>query len=406
MNETLHLLLIEDNDDDAALIQAYLSGIRGLQFEIEWATCAADGLYALEKAPEGQPDVILADLSLPDSNGLQTFTTLHEKAPKVPILILTGYDSDDHALESVKLGAQDYIVKNRINADGLIRAIRYAIERNRELIQISDYARLLEAQNRKMRFELKLAEEIQRALLPKDEPSLDRDSEGNRLPAGWKVIHRYLPCDGLAGDFYQVFPLRDDRLGVLICDVMGHGVSSALVAALIRGLVEEDGDLVDRPGELMTHLNRQLTEALWKRGIEIFASACYLVADPARGTITCANAGHPSPWELHPGDNDLRPFRFAGNDMALGIRVDNRYEEQVFQLRPGQRVLLYTDGICEVTDGNDNFFEDQMPDRLKDRIGEKLDVMLDGLINDARSFSSSDKFDDDVCLVAMQYLQA
>jgi len=130
------VLLIEDNPADARLIReilseakrSALSSIRGYTFDLEWAECLAAGLERL--AAEGV-DVVLLDLSLPDSQGLETFAKVHDRALHVPIILLTGLDDEELAVRTVQEGAQDYLVKGRVDSSLLARAIRYAIERKR-----------------------------------------------------------------------------------------------------------------------------------------------------------------------------------------------------------------------------------------------------------------------------------
>lgn len=122
------VLLIEDNPGDARLMREYLAADRGAGFQIDWADRLAKGLALLSQSPF---DAVILDLTLPDSKGLETFQRVHEGAPQVAILVLSGLDDEALAVEAVQLGAQDYIVKGQVGGARLVRAIRYAIERQR-----------------------------------------------------------------------------------------------------------------------------------------------------------------------------------------------------------------------------------------------------------------------------------
>ena len=122
----LDILLIEDNPGDARLVKEMLSDVEGPGFSVEWAETLLDGLERLSRV---QFDAALVDLSLPDSHGLDTFAALRTHAPDLPIVLLTGVDSDSMALKAVEQGAQDYLVKGRLNGDDLARALRYAVVR-------------------------------------------------------------------------------------------------------------------------------------------------------------------------------------------------------------------------------------------------------------------------------------
>ncbi|MCW5979978.1 MAG: response regulator [Bryobacteraceae bacterium] len=119
-------LLIEDNPGDAILIREMLLELPASPFTVQWADTLAKGLA---RARAGQIDIVLLDLGLPDSQGLDTFLRLHQAAPHAPIIVLSGREDDDLAVSAVRAGAEDYLVKGTVSADSLGRSIRYTIER-------------------------------------------------------------------------------------------------------------------------------------------------------------------------------------------------------------------------------------------------------------------------------------
>jgi two-component system, cell cycle sensor histidine kinase and response regulator CckA len=127
-DERLNVLLIEDSDGDARLIREMLADVRGTAYHLEVADRLAAGL---ERLARGGIDVLLLDLSLPDSQGLETFNRVHEQAPGAPIVVLTGFDDETLATRAVQTGAQDYLVKGHVEGHLLARSMRYAIERQR-----------------------------------------------------------------------------------------------------------------------------------------------------------------------------------------------------------------------------------------------------------------------------------
>jgi len=129
----IKVLLIEDNPGDVRLIWEILSEVRNSPFYLNVADTLLKGLLEIEKS---KPDVILLDLTLPDSNGIYTLNRVRDKVKDVPIVIITGFDDEITAVQSLKEGAQDYLVKGRTDADLLKRALLYAIERNRLLLEI------------------------------------------------------------------------------------------------------------------------------------------------------------------------------------------------------------------------------------------------------------------------------
>ncbi len=121
------LLHIEDNEDDQVILREHLSHT-DMEIQIESACSMATGLESLRRF---NPDLVLADLSLPDSSGLETFVRLHDEAPNVPIVLLTGRNDEEFAVRLLSLGAQDYLAKGEVNRSTLLRTLRYAVERKR-----------------------------------------------------------------------------------------------------------------------------------------------------------------------------------------------------------------------------------------------------------------------------------
>ncbi len=128
LNKMIRILLIEDNPGDARLIKEYLSDVKNTSFDFKSAERLHDGIEILENE---FIDIVLLDLKLPDSEGLGSFDQIFAVAPTVPIIVLTGLNDETTAIKAVKMGAQDYLMKDKVESDLLIRSIRYAIERKR-----------------------------------------------------------------------------------------------------------------------------------------------------------------------------------------------------------------------------------------------------------------------------------
>ena len=137
----IKVLLIEDNEGDVRLIWEILSEVRNSPFYLEVADTLKGGLASVA---ENRPDVILLDLSLPDSNGIYTLNRIRDKVPEVPVVIMTGLDDELVAMKALKEGAQDYLVKGRTDSDLLKRGILYAIERNELFMKLESNDRKLQ----------------------------------------------------------------------------------------------------------------------------------------------------------------------------------------------------------------------------------------------------------------------
>ncbi len=143
--EHIKVLLIEDNPGDARLVKEMLVKAENTSFDLEWKERLSAGL---ERIAGGGIDIVLLDLMLPDSRGFDTFARTRVQASEIPIVVVSGMDDEALAVRAVREGAQDYLVKGRVDSDLLVRAIRYSIERKRAEETVKKYASELEEANR------------------------------------------------------------------------------------------------------------------------------------------------------------------------------------------------------------------------------------------------------------------
>ncbi len=140
-SKTVSVLVVEDNPADARLIREMLAQARRTQFNV---VCVDRLSTALDRIRKEKIDAVLLDLSLPDSRGVGTFVKMLVTAPWVPVVVFSGLDDEETALQAVQRGAQDYLVKGQIDSHSLVRAIRYSTERKRAEEQIRELNQTLE----------------------------------------------------------------------------------------------------------------------------------------------------------------------------------------------------------------------------------------------------------------------
>ncbi len=261
----------------------------------------------------------------------------------------------------------------------------------------------LRERNQEMRADLKMAREIQQSLLTHHYPTFPAGAPPSE--SAIRFSHRYIPVTSLAGDFFDFFPISDSEGGILICDVMGHGVRAALVTAYIRGLVEELMPIASRPGEFLSELNRAIFAIFQQSESRLFVTTLYCVADTGAGQLRYANGGHPAPY-LISSENDrvsrIRPDHYDP-EPALGLMDRFQYTTREHHLVPGDRILAFTDGLFEIDGpGGEQLGEAWLYQLTKDNRHLSLDHLLDFLLDQARDQLGSVAFDDDVCLVGAQ----
>jgi len=156
METPLHILLIEDNPADARLIDIYLREAYDKGYTLSTCDYLRKGL---EELSQKTFDIIIIDLTLPDSSGLDTFKSIYEHSPQTPIIVLTGFDDDEIGISAMKLGAQDFLVKGKVKGKTLKRSISYSIERFKLLKELSENTKMLHKKTQDLeREQLKLSE--------------------------------------------------------------------------------------------------------------------------------------------------------------------------------------------------------------------------------------------------------
>jgi sigma-B regulation protein RsbU (phosphoserine phosphatase) len=396
----IRVLLIEDNPGDARLIEMMLAEADGDSFELRHADRLEHGLRELGN---GSIDIVLSDLSVPDSHGLETFQRLHARAPHVPIIVLSGLNDTTVALNAVHQGAQDYLIKGEVDGQLLARAMRYAIERKRMSEQLHRYAAELREKNAQLESDFNMAREIQQIFLPNQYPTFPHSvaPEDSAL----KFSHRYIPAAAVGGDFFDIFAITDSTAGVFICDVMGHGMRAALITAIMRGLIEELMPVAADAGRFLTEINRSLRAILRRTREPFLATAFYAIADSDTGELRFANAGHPSPFRLQPGTNEVRALKNYDprHGPALGLFEKTDYPTCRCPFVPGDRVFLFTDGIYEVTnDAGEEYGQERLLQAVRKRIRLPAEELFGELLVEAQEFSGRSDFEDDVCLVGVE----
>ena len=396
----LKVLLIEDNPLDARLIQIMLSDAGGGMFELERADRLTVGLSRLA---EGGIGMVLLDLSLPDSQGLATFSRVHDEFPQVPIIVLSGLDDQTVAVTAVHEGAQDYLVKGQVGEELLVRAMRYAIERKRTADQLARYAEELRAKNTQMEADFNLAREIQQVFLPHHYPVFPKATEPDQ--SALRFYHRYQPAAAVGGDFFNIFAIDDTTAGIFICDVMGHGMRAALVTAILRGLVEELLPVAADAGQFMAEINHSLYAILERTAEPMLATAFYLIVDLRQKEARFASAGHPSPFQISRRAGVVEPLKYydARHGPALGLFENSVYPVCHQQVAGDDLIVLFTDGLYEVYNQDQvEYGQEQLLAAVRRRLQLPTDQLFDELRREVEQFGAGSDFDDDVCMVGVE----
>ncbi|HEY0257802.1 MAG TPA: SpoIIE family protein phosphatase [Candidatus Methylacidiphilales bacterium] len=276
-------------------------------------------------------------------------------------------------------------------------------EDHRKAEQLNEYATVLADKQKQMEEDLALARQVQQALLPQYYPTFPRGTEV--AESALHFSHRYLPEALVGGDFFTILTVSDTQAGVLICDVMGHGVPAALVTAVQRVLVEELQGLAGDPGAFLGELNRRLHHFFEPLPTSMFVTALYMVIDTATGVVQFANAGHPTPLHISRTQNQVRLLgaEQLRPPFALGVVKDSVYPTEEDRINAGDLLFLYTDGLCDLGEGKELMPDDpQFLSLVESCSNQHSGAFLDAILAKARQFSGQEEFADDVCLVGIE----
>ena len=289
------------------------------------------------------------------------------------------------------------------NVIGTFGLSRDLTERKLAEKQLAQFAAELRAKNEALQEELEMARELQYTMLPQNYPRFAIN--GNADGSAAHFHHFYQPSTAVSGDFFDVFKIADNVAGLFICDVMGHGVRAALVAATTRALVGELKSKWTEPGAFLTELNRVLRHTLRNNKTPLFASAFYMAVNLADGQLCYANAGHPQPLHIHP-NGSAHPVALPLNGKsgpALGLFDEAVYPASSVGLAPNDTVLLFTDGLFEVEGPKGEVYDYKcLRQAVERRSDQPMKELCRAVIDEVQQFSANREFSDDVCLLAMQ----
>jgi serine phosphatase RsbU (regulator of sigma subunit) len=377
-SQHVKILLVEDDPDDVWNIRTLLADRWDGPYElVHFGELGA----ALEIVREGQTDVVLLDLSLPDSHGLETFLVMYAQAGDVPIVVLTGLNDENTAVRAVQAGAQDYLVKGQVSDELLVRSIRYAIERSRR--------RHAEEALRATSEEFRAAQQIQKRLFPASPPELP----------GFDIGGAVYPARATAGDYFDYLPMRQGAIGLVIGDVSGHGMGPALVMAETRACLRTLAQTHDDVSEILTLANQILaadSEEFY------FVTLALARLEPRRRLLSYAGAGQRG-YLLDPSG---RATMLDSTGPPLGVdRKLAMPPAPALELQPGQILAYFTDGAVEADSWDEGRFgAERVLAVIHAQRNKPAQAIVESLYEAVREFSSRQPQLDDITALIVKVL--
>lgn len=327
-------LLIADDQPD--LLDALRLLLKGEGMQMDSVTSPEATLAALAERPY---DLLLMDLNYTGdttsgSEGMDLLARVKALDHSLPVVVMTGWGSVDLAVETMRRGVRDFVQKPWDNGH-LLELLRNEIAAGRE-------ARRQQADVQR---ELDEARRIQRQLLPTTLAEIE----------GCEIATQWVPASGVGGDCFDAIPFGSHRMGLCIADVVGKGIPAALLMSNLQAAVRAFATEATGPAELCGQVNRILSGRIAEGR---FISFFYCAIDTADGTLTFSNAGHYFPIVVH---TDGSVSRLTDGGPVLGVFADAAYEQGQIPLAPGDRLVLFTDGVTEARNEQDEEFgEDRL----------------------------------------------
>jgi serine phosphatase RsbU (regulator of sigma subunit) len=328
MRQQLRILHLEDDLMDAELVQATLAG-EGMECETVVVATGEDFSAALQR---GGFHLILADFDLPTFDGMSALSIARERHPDLPFIFVSGRLGEEAAIESLRNGATDYVLKNRLSrlTPAVLRALSESKERA-EHRKAEEALRESELHRYQLQAELVYAAQIQARLLPRDYPDL----------TGFEIAARCIPAKQVGGDFFDWQEASAGILSITIGDVMGKGIGAAMLMATVRAAIRSVG-LHNRPAEALRLAEPALLPDL--DNAESFVTLFHGRLDAQARSLAFVDCGHGYEFvrRANGAVEELSP-----RGLPLGVPNLESYREGIIRLERGDVLVLYSDGVID-----------------------------------------------------------
>lgn len=366
-------------DDVKANVDVLVQALSG-EFKL---SVALGGQQALDVVRRSPPDLILLDIVMPDIDGYEICRRLRrEQATReLPIMFLSSLEDVNDKARGFEVGGNDYLTKPF--------EILEVKARVRSLLKAKSYAEAVKAAAER---DLRIAHEIQTGLLP---ANISAQIQGTGLD-----VHAVLePARQVGGDLFEVLRVGPDRVLVAVGDVSGKGIPAALFMAVAVTLLRNLARQGHAPEEILRQLNDELLEQN-PRGM--FVTLQCLLFDLGVGCVTCASAGHHAAVRITPGHPPR--LAFTSSARVLGLMPAADISSETLVLHPGETFVLFTDGVSEAFDPNEELFgEERLLAQLQVSPGRSARETTLGVLEAVRRHAASAEQSDDITVVSVLY---
>ena len=401
------VLIVDDDPFSMDLLDQELSDLGYDTYQ------ANDGEEALQKVGEADPDLILLDVMMPKLDGYEVCRRLKSKEETrlIPVVMITALKELEDRIKGIEAGADDFLSKpfNTLELQARVKSllrVKYLNEalrdKNRELEstlkRLQEAQAELKAEKDRLAQELRAAHDMQMGLLP----------QAGLVVEGIDISGTCLPASEVGGDYFNYIWMNEENteLGIAVADVSGKAMKAAMIATVASGMLQSEvkGWANTRfvPTEdVLSRLNTLLYLVTEKMTFVAFSLAAINFKERI---LRFSNAGLWEPIVKRGGE--LFCLKTTGNKLPLGIIEKGTYEESSIELREGDVVVFYTDGVIEATDDSDEMYGNERLERVisnfADVEGRSARSLIDEVLADASKFAGSAEQQDDMTLVVVK----
>ncbi|MDE0604572.1 MAG: SpoIIE family protein phosphatase [bacterium] len=381
MTDTYKILVVDDEPDlEPLILQRMRRQIRSNEYEFVFAQ---DGLDALEKLnADPTIDMVLSDINMPKMDGLTLLQQLPDVDPNLRAVIVSAYGDMDNIRTAMNRGAFDFVTKP-IDFDDLKITISRTLEHLAEWREaLSSRDQLVALQN-----ELSIASQLQQSILPTIPPATE----------GCEVSANMEPARNVGGDFFDYFRL-DNHIGLVVADVSDKGIPASMFMMSSRTALKGAAIGVRDPEKVLTEVNNQLQQ---DNPTFMFVTLIYALYNPETGLLTYSIAGHDPPM-LVSADGTVTELPLT-KGIAVGIAADVVYTQESVTLEPGDTVVLYTDGVTEAMNAdNQQFGMGRLAEVFEGNSPESATAANEAVFERVRIFAGDAPQSDDITCLTLR----
>jgi sigma-B regulation protein RsbU (phosphoserine phosphatase) len=381
------IMVVDDEPDLQMLIlQKFRKQIQNEVYEFIFAENGEEALNHIN----GSNDItlILSDINMPKMDGLTLLQKLQEKDnPALKTVIVSAYGDMENIRTAMNRGAFDFVTKP-IDFNDLQLTIEKGMKEIAAIKASLDDRKTLLAVQR----DLSTAARIQQTILPQEFPAFPHRKE-------FSIYAEMHPAKDIGGDFYDFFLIDDTHLGFVIGDVSGKGIPAAIYMAVARTMIKGIASQILDPAECLSRVNTLLIP---ESDASMFVTVFYCVMDTRTGVIRYCNGGHNLPFMIRNKSTIAQVEDTSG--MILGKIEAIRFETRNIQCNPGDRILLYTDGVTEaMNEAEELYNEGRLLQYLETHRPDDLSKLIRGVIGDVLKYIGKAGQTDDITVLALEY---